>query len=300
VRSPYCAPRPKWLASRVLNGSYRMESAAACQVRPDGETRSLVCSCGAPLARVRVRRQRKTGPLPMRSLIRAHPCLGPELCLTVRSPVFRVKPAAAGGPAAARRRVASAISARVTVARARGKAAVRAQVEVRARCSHNSSRCRQTLWFRALSGNVDALAPGFRSVPSPQHAPGVERIARQRPGDQHAGQDDAEQDLWAHGTADGAGRKAGTSLALASTPVSALQPDTKAFSSSRIPTAAGALATTAGWALASAPGWDRASPVPITTQLPAMNTVVGSRNARAWWRCRAGSARSRAPGCRAR
>ncbi len=74
----------------------------------------------------------------------------------------------------------------------------------------------------------------------------------------------------------------GTPLAIASTPVSALQPAENAFSTSSTLTASSALAGISerpGWAACSASGWIR--PMPMMTSSPMMNTRVGSRNPRA-------------------
>jgi hypothetical protein len=78
------------------------------------------------------------------------------------------------------------------------------------------------------------------------------------------------------------GLNSGTPLAIASTPVSALQPAENAFSNSSRPTGsiarAGSNERLSG-AACSASGWSR--PMARMASSPTMKTIVGSRNARA-------------------
>ena len=74
----------------------------------------------------------------------------------------------------------------------------------------------------------------------------------------------------------------GTPLAIASTPVSALQPAEKAFSSSSTLTASSGTRGTSGTpgcGACRASGWIR--PITMMASRPTMKTIVGSRNARA-------------------
>ena len=74
----------------------------------------------------------------------------------------------------------------------------------------------------------------------------------------------------------------GTPLAIASTPVSALQPAEKAFSSSSTLTASSGTRGTSGTpgcGACRASGWIR--PITMMVSRPTMKTIVGSRNARA-------------------
>jgi hypothetical protein len=78
------------------------------------------------------------------------------------------------------------------------------------------------------------------------------------------------------------GLNSGTPLAIASTPVSALQPAENAFSSSSRPTGSTARAGSnerLSGAACSASGWIR--PMAKMASSPTMKTIVGSRNARA-------------------
>jgi hypothetical protein len=68
-------------------------------------------------------------------------------------------------------------------------------------------------------------------------------------------------------------RKVGTAFAIASTPVSALQPEAKALSSSRTPTLAAACA--AG-CVGSVSGCERIRPTRMTAKIATMNTTVGT------------------------
>lgn len=72
-------------------------------------------------------------------------------------------------------------------------------------------------------------------------------------------------------------------MVMASTPVSAAQPEAKAFSRSRVPTVVALSATTEACpaALAVLTGWSRNSPTAISTKIAPTNTAVGTMNARA-------------------
>ena len=73
-------------------------------------------------------------------------------------------------------------------------------------------------------------------------------------------------------------RNSGTALAIASTPVSAEQPDANAFRISSTPTASVALGRLCAGATT---GWDRISPPMMTTAIDTMKGTVGRMNSRA-------------------
>ena len=73
-------------------------------------------------------------------------------------------------------------------------------------------------------------------------------------------------------------RNSGTALAIASTPVSAEQPDANAFRISSTPTVSVTLGSSCTGGTA---GWDRISPEMMTTAMAAMNATVGTMNSRA-------------------
>ena len=73
-------------------------------------------------------------------------------------------------------------------------------------------------------------------------------------------------------------RNCGTELAIASTPVSAEQPDANAFRTSSTPT----VSVTCGrlWSSGTT-GWLRTRPITMTAKIDTMNATVGSMNSRA-------------------
>ncbi len=73
-------------------------------------------------------------------------------------------------------------------------------------------------------------------------------------------------------------RKLGTELAIASTPVSAEQPDANAFRISSTPTVWVAAATL--WT-GGTTGWERIRPTMMTAAMATMNATVGAMNSRA-------------------
>ena len=73
-------------------------------------------------------------------------------------------------------------------------------------------------------------------------------------------------------------RNCGTELAIASTPVSAEQPDAKDLSTSSTPTVSVACGMVRGIGTA---GWARSRPTPITRKIAAMNAMVGTMKIRA-------------------
>jgi hypothetical protein len=70
----------------------------------------------------------------------------------------------------------------------------------------------------------------------------------------------------------------GTALAIASTPVSAEQPEANAFSSSSMPTDS---VTGGSWPASVTTGWDRTAPPMITIAIAMMNATVGTMKTRA-------------------